>query len=262
MSAVQLRPRAPFLLKIPRHTACGAERIAAYHAEIDLTDGRGTHDHIRSHHHWRRAGRLCRGDKFVRGKSVGKRILVVLGHTNSASFCAALADAYMQGAISAGHHVRFISLAAITFNPSLVGGYKGGQTLETCLVDAQRDITWAEHLVFVYPVWWGAMPAILKGFIDRVFLPGFAFKYRDNSVASWDKLLTGRSAHVIVTMDSPPWYYRWMTRMPGHNQMRHAILEYCGIKPVKISSIGSIKGSTAQQREQWIAQVNKYGRAL
>ena len=86
-------------------------------------------------------------------------------------------------------------------------GYAQIQPLEPDLLDAQASITWAQHLVWVYPIWWGGLPALLKGFLDRIFLPGFAFKYRPNS-ALWDRLLTGRSAELLVTMDSPPWYYR------------------------------------------------------
>jgi putative NADPH-quinone reductase len=87
------------------------------------------------------------------------------------------------------------------------------------LINAQNDITWAEHLTLVYPIWWGGIPALLKGFFDRVFLPGFAFKYRKGSPFP-DKLLKGRTAHLLVTMDTPPWYYRWVYRMPGLHQMR------------------------------------------
>jgi putative NADPH-quinone reductase len=102
------------------------------------------------------------------------------------------------------------------------------------------------------------MPALLKGFIDRIFLPGFAFKYREGS-QFWDRLLSGRSAHLLVTMDTPPWYFRWVYRMPGHNQMKRTILEFCGIKPVTISSFGPIKNSSQKKREKWLTKVTAYG---
>ena len=138
-------------------------------------------------------------------------------------------------------------------------GYTAIQELEPDLVAGQAAITWAQHIVFVYPIWWGAMPALLKGFIDRIFLPGFAFKYREGSLF-WDRLLSGRTAHLLVTMDTPPWYFRWVYRMPGHNQMKRTILEFSGIKPVAISSFGPIKDSSQQKREKWLAQANAYGR--
>ena len=187
-----------------------------------------------------------------------KRILVILGHPANKSFCAALADSYVKGAEAAGNEVRLISLGNLSFDPVLHNGYATIQELEPDLVTAQAAITWAEHIVFVYPIWWGAMPALLKGFVDRVFLPGFAFKYREGS-QFWDRLLSGRSAHLLVTMDTPPWYFRWVYRMPGHNQMKRTILEFSGIKPVAVSSFGPIKGSSQQKREKWLAQVSAYG---
>jgi NAD(P)H dehydrogenase (quinone) len=190
---------------------------------------------------------------------MSKRILVILGHPANNSYCGALADSYINGAKAAGNEVQFISLGSLSFDPVLHNGYVTIQELESDLVNTQAAITWAQHIVFVYPIWWGAMPALLKGFIDRIFLPGFAFKYRDNSMF-WDRLLSGRSAHLLVTMDTPPWYFRWISRMPGHNQMRRTILEFSGIKPVTITSFGPIKDSSPKNREKWLAQVNTYGK--
>ena len=191
---------------------------------------------------------------------MSKRILVILGHPAKESFCSALANSYIEGANAAGNEVQLISVGNLSFDPILHNGYATIQPLEPDLVAGQAAITWAEHLVFVYPTWWGGMPALLKGFIDRVFLPGFAFKFRQGS-QFWDRLLSGRSAHLLVTMDTPPWYFRWVYRMPGHNQMKRTILEFSGIKPVAISSFGPIKSSTPQKREKWLAKANAYGRA-
>jgi putative NADPH-quinone reductase len=189
---------------------------------------------------------------------MGKRILVILGHPGKTSFCNALAQSYVEGARGAGHEVQYIALGQLAFDPVLHEGFGRAQELEPDLLAAQTAIAWAQHIVFVYPIWWGAMPALLKGFIDRVFLPGFAFKYHSGSVF-WDRLLAGRSARLLVTMDAPPWYYRWISRMPGHNQMKRTILEFCGIKPVSIASFGPVKGSTLEKRERWLAQVKKWG---
>ncbi len=189
-----------------------------------------------------------------------KRILVILGHPAGDSFCGALVNSYVDGAQAANAEVKVIRLGELTFNPILLG-YKTNIPLEPDLVLAQQAITWAEHIVFVYPLWWGAMPALLKGFIDRTFMPSFAFKYRDKS-AMWDKLLTGRSARLMVTMDWPPWYFKWVNHMPNHYQMKKTILEFCGIKPVRISSFGAIKGSSSQQKENWLAEAKKLGRQL
>ncbi len=153
--------------------------------------------------------------------------------------------------------MKLFKLGELEFDPILHKGYKEIQPVERSLQDAQEAIKWASHLVFVYPIWWGTMPSLLKGFFDRAFLPGYAFKYRPNS-QFWDKLLTGRSAHVFSTMDTPPWYYWLIYKMPGHNQIKRTILEFSGIKPVKISSFGPVRFATDAQKEKWLAKVARY----
>ena len=182
-----------------------------------------------------------------------KRILVILGHPFKASLCGAFAEAYAEEALKVGHEVRMIRLGELQFDAVR---RERDQPLEPCLQAAQADILWAQHLVFVYPTWWGGLPSLLKGFFDRAFLAGFAFKYRVNSIW-WDRLLSGRSAQLIVTMDTPPWYYRFFFKMPGHNQMRKTILGFCGIKPVAITNFGPIKRSTVEKRAQWIYKVRQ-----
>lgn len=98
-----------------------------------------------------------------------KRVLVILGHSSEASLCGAIADAYLKGAKAAERDVRFLSLGKLNFDPILRDGYNTIQALEPDLIAAQESITWAEHLVFVYPIWWGSIPAILKGFFDLEF---------------------------------------------------------------------------------------------
>ncbi len=151
-----------------------------------------------------------------------------------------------------------LRLGSLAFDPLLHAGYRQVQALEPDLVAAQQDILWAQHLVWVYPIWWGAMPALLKGFIDRVFLPGFAFKYREGS-SMWDKLLAGRTAELLVTMDSPPWYFRWITRMPGHQQMKRAILEFSGIRPVRVHSFGPVRSASPTRIAQWLEKAGQLG---
>ncbi|WP_426452625.1 NAD(P)H-dependent oxidoreductase [Paenibacillus sp. S-38] len=189
------------------------------------------------------------------------KILVITGHSDPQSFCTALSQAYKDGAAGRSAEVREIDLSRITFDPVLKYGYRQRTELEPDLQEAQELIRWADHLVIVYPTWWGAMPAVLKGFIDRIFLPGFAFQYRKNSVL-WDKLLTGKTARLIVTMDTPPWYNRWIYGHAGHNVMKRNILHFCGIKPVRITEITPIKSSTAEQRAGYLERVRRLGAKL
>lgn len=185
-------------------------------------------------------------------------ILVILGHPDKNSFCGSLAKAYIDSAMANGSEVRHLQLGELKFDPILWLGYKKIQELEPDLKKAQELILWSNHIVFVYPNWWGTMPAVMKGFFDRVLLPGFAFKYRKDS-PMWDKLLSGRTSHLMVTMDTPPWYYRWIFHRPGHNEMKRTILGFCGIKVVKISEFAQIKGSSLRQREKWITLAKDLG---
>ena len=187
-----------------------------------------------------------------------KNILVILGHPDANSFCGSLTKAYIDGAKVCGSEVRELQLGELKFDPILWNGYNKIQELEPDLVKAQELILWSNHIVFIYPNWWGAMPALMKGFFDRTFLPGFSFKYRKDSTL-WDTLLSGRTAHLMVTMDTPPWYYRWIYHRPGHNEMKRAILGFFGLKVVKISEFAQIKGSSQQQREKWIALAKGLG---
>lgn len=186
-------------------------------------------------------------------------IAVILGHPDSASYCAAIASAYAAGARAAGATVRELNLGDLDFDPVLRHAYTGIQALEPDLVSAQETILWADTLVFAYPNWWGSMPALLKGFIDRVLLPGFAFKYRDDS-PFWDRLLAGRRGRLLVTMDTPDWYYRLVFRQPGHQMMRRTILGFCGVKPIRTNTFGPIRKSDAPARRTWLVRAEELGR--
>ncbi len=188
-----------------------------------------------------------------------KKILIINGHPDKKSFCFALAESYKKGADINGTECKLVHLIDLKFNPILTFGYRVVSDLEPDLLKIQNDILQADHLVFVYPTWWGTYPALLKGFIDRVFLPNFAFKYHKNS-PYWDKLLKEKTARLIVTMDAPKWYYWMMYRSPGHNSMKRAILEFCGIKPVKITSFAPLKSSSDLERKKWIDEVEALGK--
>ncbi len=187
-----------------------------------------------------------------------KNTLIINAHPDKDSFCFALAESYKIGAYKANTNVKLVHLIDLKFNPILTYGYRKISELEPDLVQMQQDILWANHLVFVYPNWWATFPALLKGFIDRVFVPGFAFKYRKNS-PFWDKLLKGKTARLIVTMDTPWWYYWLINRRPGHNAMKIGVLEFCGIKPVKITVFSGIKSSDEIKRKKWLKEAKLLG---
>jgi putative NADPH-quinone reductase len=124
-------------------------------------------------------------------------------------------------------------------------GHHTLQPLEPDLVLFQEKVLWAQHIVIVYPTWWGGMPAILKGLFDRSFYTGFAYRYHEKG-PFWDKLLKGRSAHIITTMDAPRIWYWLAYRSAGNNMLKRAILHFCGIGPVKTTLIGQIKDKSQE----------------
>lgn len=190
-----------------------------------------------------------------------KKILIINAHPLKDSFCTALAESYKKGAEQSGASCKLVNLIDLNFDPIMRFGYKKRMEMEPNLLQIQQDITDADHLVLVYPNWWATYPAQLKGLFDRAFVPGFAFKYRENS-PMWDKLLTGKSARMIVTMDTPSWYYSLIYKNTGHNAVKVGVLEFSGFKPVKVSSLSPIKSSTEAKRVKWLADVEKLGEKM
>lgn len=169
-----------------------------------------------------------------------KKILLILAHPNKDSLSAKLLDFYYNTAKEKGREVRRIFLGDINFDLNLAKGYKEIQELEPDLKKAQEDIIWADHLVFAFPIWWYSFPALLKGFIDRVFLPGFAFKYKDKSPIP-DKLLKGKTADIICTSGAPKINYFLNNGNIGPKLLKN-ILKFCGIKTKNKILIGSVVG--------------------
>lgn len=189
------------------------------------------------------------------------KIYLLLGHPDGASFNGALADAYEEEARAQGHAVRRQDLGALAFDPVLHHGYGEIQPLEPDLRAAQANIEWCEHWVVIYPVWWGSVPALLKGFFDRVLLPEFAFRYHDDD-PMWDKLLKGRSGHVITTSDGPNLWTLLAYRNSDIAAVKTATMGFCGFKPVKVTRFGRIKDLAPAQREAHIASVRAAARRL
>jgi len=148
-----------------------------------------------------------------------KKILVIVGHPSKKSFAKTLAERYIKGAEKTGYLTKKLFLSEMEFDPVLHEGYNLHQKLEKDLIKAQKEIVWADHIVLFYPIWWGSPPSLLKGFIDRVFLPGFAFKYENKKLK---KLLSGKTASIIVTA--------------GGNFFGYSIIGKIMIKPISIGT--------------------------
>ena len=187
-----------------------------------------------------------------------KRILILNGHPSKESFNYALANAYSKGSTDKNYQTELLHLADLNFNPILENGFSKPMNLEEDLKTAFEKIKQADHLVWVFPLWWGGFPAHMKGFIDRAFLPGMAFKYHKNKNFP-EQLLKGKTARIIMTSDTPKWYYQLIMRSAAIHQLKKAILEFCGITPVALSYFAIIKKSTEEQRKKWLKEIEELG---
>ncbi|WP_427170557.1 NAD(P)H-dependent oxidoreductase [Arthrobacter sp. 92] len=186
------------------------------------------------------------------------RILVIDGHPDAGSYCDALARAYVEGARTAGHEVELLRLREMNFDPILHGGFTHPQPLEPALTRARDAVRWCEHMVIVTPCWWFSVPALLKGFIDRVFVPGVGVDYLDR-FPYIRKLLKGRSARVVYTQNAPQWLAVLTREDLFWRHLRRAVLGHCGFRPVRRTVLAGMQTATAQQRARWLEQVRLLG---
>lgn len=188
----------------------------------------------------------------------GKKVLVINGHPDKESFNAGLAEAYKKGAESSDTEVSTINIRDLEFNPNLQFGYRKRTELEPDLLDSIDKIKEAEHIVWIFPMWWYSYPAIMKGFIDRTFLPGVTFEYVEGKPFP-KKLLKGKTGRIIVTADTPNWYNRLFMRNPAINQLKRGTLKFCGINPVAVTYICPVKNSSDEFREKWLNKIERLG---
>ena len=192
---------------------------------------------------------------------MSKRILLIQAHPDATQphLCHALASSYASGAEKAGHLVRRVNLAELDFPllRSQQDWEKG--VVPASLKPAQDDIGWAEHIVFFFPLWLGDMPALLKGFLEQVARPGFAFTREEGGNPFGKKGLTGRSARVVVTMGMPALVYRWYFRAHSVKSLERNILGFVGIAPVHETLIGMTGNMKPLEAAKWFDKLERLG---
>ncbi len=189
---------------------------------------------------------------------VQNKILIINGHPDKESFNAKLAETYLQGSKESNADISLINIRDLDFNPNLEFGYRKRTNLEPDLLSSIEKIKEANHIVWIFPMWWYGYPALMKGFIDRTFLPGITFEYVSGKSVP-KKLLQGKTGRIIITADTPKWYDRFFMKSPAINQFKKGTLEFCGINPVKVTYISPIKDSTEKFRNKWIEKVRELG---
>lgn len=180
--------------------------------------------------------------------------LLIDGHPAGGRLSSHLLDHFAQS-LPPGHAADRLALRDLAFDPVLHHGYAARQPWEPDLLDAARRLDRCDHLVLAFPMWWGGEPALVKGFVDRLFLPHFAFRYHDTD-PWWDGLFGGRSADLIVTMDTPPLFLRFGYHNAIVHRWRKQILEFAGFSPVRVLPLGVVRRGGAEQKlPKWRAQV-------
>jgi len=190
------------------------------------------------------------------------RVLLLQAHPDGSErhLAHALADAYAEGGRAGGHEVRTLELAALDI-PLLRSQHDWEHgALPASLARAQQDIAWAEHLVIVFPLWLGDMPALLKAFLEQVARPGFAFG-RGTRNAFTAKGLKGRSARIVVTMGMPAFVYRWWFAAHSVRSLKRNVLHFVGISPVRSTLIGGTGAVPPARAERLLAEMRRLGQA-
>lgn len=190
--------------------------------------------------------------------SVSKRVLVVYCHPNPKSFTRAVFEAALAGLSNAACEVQTLDLYAVEFDPVLVvNEVHRRRDLDKVEYTARfrQQITWADAIIFVYPVWWGGFPAVLKGYIDRTFVSGLAYSFANKPDATFPEgLMRGKSAHFFYTLDSPA-LVAFLD--PGWFSNYFTVFRYCGFGPVSRHYLSRLKRTTPEQRTRWLARVRE-----
>ena len=189
-----------------------------------------------------------------------KKVLLLDGHPAEESLCHGLVQAYAQGATAAGHALQVQRLSEMVFDPDLgVSKFRDAPPLEPDLERFWDDLVWSEHFVIVHPLWWGGMPAKLKGLIDRAFLHGKAFRYVEGKPLP-EALLKGRTSRVLMTSDTPSLFLHLAYVFGLKKQTERQILNFCGLKSKGYAEFSPVRGSKPEQRDKWLARATALGR--
>lgn len=206
------------------------------------------------------------------------KILIINGHPDPESFSAAIFQTLLQNLDTNKHEIETLELGKMKFDPVLRYGYRQRMAEDAEITRSQDLIRWADHFIFVYPIWWSGMPSIMKGWIDRVFTPGVAYSSNTNGNFIWNfikgqqfkKLLKGKTADIFATSQGPTWWYKLFSgviSVPdsyGVATLKSAVLNHCGVKTKRVVTLGEMgrKNNTLQVRQVFLEKVGKLARKL
>lgn len=188
------------------------------------------------------------------------RTVIVYNHPYSGSFCHALLESTKKGVLSAGYELDVIDLDQDKFNPVMSGkdllAFRDHKVVDEQAQDYVQRIQKADHLVFIFPIWWELMPAMMKGFIDKVIFPGAIYNYTKSGYGMKTLLTNLKSTTVITTMNTPKPIYKFVFGNAIQKSLIKGTFKKTGMKNVKWISFNMVKASKPQTREKWLEKVN------
>lgn len=188
------------------------------------------------------------------------KVVIVFNHPYEGSYCNAILNSVTKGLQKANHEVDLIHLDKEGFNPVMTSqdlkAFVERKPIDPKVIEYKERLEQADHLVFIFPIWWELMPAMTKGFIDKVIFPGVAYEYKsDYKMSPLFKKI--KSVTVITTMNTPKVLYRFIFG----NAIRKAIITgtfwKTGYKNRKWISFNMVKMVSDEKRKLWLDKVEK-----
>lgn len=186
------------------------------------------------------------------------KIAIIVGHARTGTFCEALGEAYLRGALAGGHHGALFVTSRMTFDPILHDGFARVQPLEADLAAAHDAMMAADHLVVIFPLWLGTLPALFKGFLERVLQPDLVEPSREGK---FPQLLAGKSVRIVMTMGMPGLIYRWWYGAHALHMLKGNILGFIGAGPIRSTIYGMVEAVGSDRRARWLAEMEALGRS-
>lgn len=184
---------------------------------------------------------------------VMKKVLIVIAHPNKNSFSHKISDAYSNESKKNGNKVEVLDLYDKKLKQDFLK-FEGRRNLHSEELNVfQKKISESDELVFIFPIWWGYCPAVMKNFFDNNITSGFGYKYIDGKL---NKLLKGKSANVFATCDGPGLFYK-MFMMPI---WKINTLGFCGIKLKSFKVFDKMRLRDEVAREKLLKKVEKISR--
>ncbi len=194
------------------------------------------------------------------------KIAIVFNHPYEGSYCNAILSAVTKGLQNANHEIDLIHLDNDNFNPVMTSAdlkaFKDKKPVDKKVMEYKLRLEQADHLIFIFPIWWELMPALTKGFIDKVIFPGVAYDYTNASNTLMKPLFTKlKAVTLITTMNTPGFLYRLLFGNAIKKAMLLGTFWKMGYKNRKWISFNQVKMVSQEKRTKWLTELeNKFSK--